>query len=89
MAEAEYSPASLNPTRNSSEQTPSGLKKTSLDHILLNGNNVCLLVPGGTYVGPLWICCGWMLKTHIAYLVAQKKLLYEEEHPNDEYRGHI
>jgi len=29
------------------EMTSEGIKTTKLDHILLNGNNVCLLVPGG------------------------------------------
>eukprot|EP01098_Paradermamoeba_levis_P014270 TRINITY_DN6754_c0_g2_i1.p2 TRINITY_DN6754_c0_g2~~TRINITY_DN6754_c0_g2_i1.p2 ORF type:complete len:110 (-),score=46.40 TRINITY_DN6754_c0_g2_i1:281-574(-) len=29
------------------EVTPEGLKTTKLDQILLNGNNICLLVPGG------------------------------------------
>jgi len=33
------------------EMTPEGMKTTQLDQILLNGNNVCLLVPGGE--GPL------------------------------------
>lgn len=28
------------------EQTPDGVVKKKLDQILLNGNNVCLLVPG-------------------------------------------
>ena len=27
--------------------TPTGKKETKLDQILLNGNNVCLMVPGG------------------------------------------
>eukprot|EP00013_Stygamoeba_regulata_P019181 CAMPEP_0177660354 /NCGR_PEP_ID=MMETSP0447-20121125/17991_1 /TAXON_ID=0 /ORGANISM="Stygamoeba regulata, Strain BSH-02190019" /LENGTH=101 /DNA_ID=CAMNT_0019165405 /DNA_START=41 /DNA_END=346 /DNA_ORIENTATION=- len=27
--------------------TPEGMKLTKLDQILLNGNNICLLVPGG------------------------------------------
>ena len=27
--------------------TPTGRKETKLDQILLNGNNVCLMVPGG------------------------------------------
>lgn len=30
------------------ENTPDGLRKTQLKQILLNGNNVALLVPGGT-----------------------------------------
>ncbi|EGC34821.1 hypothetical protein DICPUDRAFT_152939 [Dictyostelium purpureum] len=29
------------------EYTPEGLKTIKLDNILLNGNHVCLLVPGG------------------------------------------
>jgi len=29
------------------ENTPAGVKQIHLDQILLNGNNVCLLVPGG------------------------------------------
>eukprot|EP01097_Dermamoeba_algensis_P005033 TRINITY_DN320_c0_g1_i4.p1 TRINITY_DN320_c0_g1~~TRINITY_DN320_c0_g1_i4.p1 ORF type:complete len:114 (+),score=20.65 TRINITY_DN320_c0_g1_i4:31-372(+) len=29
------------------EVTPEGVKTTKLDQILLNGNNICLLVPGG------------------------------------------
>jgi U6 snRNA-associated Sm-like protein LSm5 len=29
------------------EMTPEGMKTTKLDQILLNGNNICLLVPGG------------------------------------------
>mmetsp|Transcript_12830 Transcript_12830/g.15533 ORF Transcript_12830/g.15533 Transcript_12830/m.15533 type:complete len:89 (-) Transcript_12830:1064-1330(-) len=29
------------------EVTPRGREKNHLDQILLNGNNVCLLVPGG------------------------------------------
>ena len=29
------------------EFTESGRKETKLDQVLLNGNNVCLLVPGG------------------------------------------
>jgi len=33
------------------EMTPEGMKTTQLDQILLNGNNICLLVPGGD--GPL------------------------------------
>ncbi len=28
------------------EETPDGVVKKNLDQILLNGNNVCLLVPG-------------------------------------------
>eukprot|EP01114_Cavostelium_apophysatum_P021178 TRINITY_DN730_c0_g1_i2.p1 TRINITY_DN730_c0_g1~~TRINITY_DN730_c0_g1_i2.p1 ORF type:complete len:102 (-),score=17.29 TRINITY_DN730_c0_g1_i2:35-340(-) len=33
------------------EMTAEGMKTTKLDQILLNGNNICLLVPGGE--GPL------------------------------------
>ncbi|KAI9296624.1 Sm-like ribonucleoprotein, partial [Neoconidiobolus thromboides FSU 785] len=29
------------------EFTPQGIQKNSLPHILLNGTNVCMLVPGG------------------------------------------
>eukprot|EP01031_Cornospumella_fuschlensis_P039326 gene39327-47867_t len=29
------------------ENTPSGKKQTNLDQILLNGSNVCMLIPGG------------------------------------------
>jgi small nuclear ribonucleoprotein (snRNP)-like protein len=29
------------------ELTPSGPKKTKLDSILLNGNNIAILIPGG------------------------------------------
>lgn len=29
------------------EHTPAGTRTTKLDQILLNGNNICLLVPGG------------------------------------------
>jgi len=29
------------------EMTPEGMKTTNLEQILLNGNNICLLVPGG------------------------------------------
>lgn len=29
------------------EITPTGRKETQLEQILLNGSNVCLLVPGG------------------------------------------
>ena len=29
------------------EQTPDGPRTTRLDQILLNGNNIALLVPGG------------------------------------------
>jgi len=29
------------------EMTPEGMKTTKLDQILLNGNNICILVPGG------------------------------------------
>lgn len=34
------------------EQTPEGKKKTRLDEILLNGNNITLLVPGGSQQWP-------------------------------------
>ncbi|KUF98017.1 CBL-interacting protein kinase 31 [Phytophthora nicotianae] len=30
-----------------SEITPEGKREVKLDQVLLNGNNVCLLVPGG------------------------------------------
>jgi len=33
------------------EMTHEGMKTTNLDQILLNGNNICLLVPGGD--GPI------------------------------------
>ena len=29
------------------ENTPEGRRITKLDQILLNGNNICILVPGG------------------------------------------
>ncbi|KAJ1660242.1 RNA-binding protein lsm5 [Dispira simplex] len=29
------------------EQTPEGYHKNQLEQILLNGNNICMLVPGG------------------------------------------
>ncbi|RHX97998.1 hypothetical protein DYB37_008360 [Aphanomyces astaci] len=29
------------------EVTPEGKRKVKVDQVLLNGNNVCLLVPGG------------------------------------------
>ncbi|KAJ1967841.1 RNA-binding protein lsm5 [Dispira parvispora] len=29
------------------EQTPEGSRKNHLEQILLNGNNICMLVPGG------------------------------------------
>ncbi|CCI41526.1 hypothetical protein ABG067_002088 [Albugo candida] len=29
------------------ELTPSGKRQTELDQVLLNGNNVCMLIPGG------------------------------------------
>jgi len=29
------------------EQTPEGLRTEQLEQILLNGNNVCILIPGG------------------------------------------
>ena len=32
-----------------SETTPEGRKITKLDQILLNGNNITMLVPGGEY----------------------------------------
>ena len=32
-----------------SETTPDGRKITKLDQILLNGNNITMLVPGGEY----------------------------------------
>ena len=32
-----------------SESTPEGRKITKLDQILLNGNNITMLVPGGEY----------------------------------------
>ncbi|PRP81330.1 U6 snRNA-associated Sm-like protein LSm5 [Planoprotostelium fungivorum] len=33
------------------ENTPEGIRTNQLDQILLNGNNICLLIPGGS--GPL------------------------------------
>ncbi|CAO3625672.1 unnamed protein product [Cunninghamella blakesleeana] len=33
------------------ENTPDGYKTHKLDQILLNGNNICALIPGG--VGPI------------------------------------
>ncbi|KAI9011759.1 like-Sm ribonucleoprotein [Hyaloraphidium curvatum] len=33
------------------EQTPEGRKITKLDQILLNGANICILVPGGAPEG--------------------------------------
>jgi len=30
------------------EMTPQGLKKTKLAQTLLNGNNICMLIPGST-----------------------------------------
>ncbi|KAH6561094.1 hypothetical protein BASA50_011011 [Batrachochytrium salamandrivorans] len=33
------------------EMTPSGMKIEKFDQLLLNGNNICMLVPGGE--GPL------------------------------------
>eukprot|EP00511_Aplanochytrium_stocchinoi_P013915 CAMPEP_0204878916 /NCGR_PEP_ID=MMETSP1349-20130617/183_1 /ASSEMBLY_ACC=CAM_ASM_000710 /TAXON_ID=215587 /ORGANISM="Aplanochytrium stocchinoi, Strain GSBS06" /LENGTH=62 /DNA_ID=CAMNT_0052036069 /DNA_START=182 /DNA_END=370 /DNA_ORIENTATION=+ len=30
------------------EMTPEGKRKNKLDQILLNGNNICILVPGGS-----------------------------------------
>ncbi|KAL1929257.1 hypothetical protein VTP01DRAFT_2316 [Rhizomucor pusillus] len=35
----------------SNENTPEGYKTSKLDQILLNGNNICTLIPGST--GPL------------------------------------
>ncbi len=32
-----------------SENTPEGRKITKLDQILLNGNNITMLIPGGEY----------------------------------------
>ncbi|ORX90796.1 like-Sm ribonucleo protein, partial [Basidiobolus meristosporus CBS 931.73] len=29
------------------ETTPEGVKSMKLDQILLNGNNICMLIPGG------------------------------------------
>nr|CCA22134.1 conserved hypothetical protein [Albugo laibachii Nc14] len=29
------------------ELTPSGKRQIALDQVLLNGNNVCMLIPGG------------------------------------------
>ncbi|KAL6059626.1 RNA-binding protein lsm5 [Balamuthia mandrillaris] len=29
------------------ENSPSGIKEIHLDQILLNGNNICMMVPGG------------------------------------------
>ena len=37
----------LGSARARSEITPEGTKVTHLEQILLNGNNVCLMVPGG------------------------------------------
>ncbi|EQC27822.1 hypothetical protein SDRG_14406 [Saprolegnia diclina VS20] len=33
------------------EVTPEGKRKVHVDQVLLNGNNVCLLVPGGSPEG--------------------------------------
>ena len=40
-----------------SETTPEGRKITKLDQILLNGNNITMLVPGGEY--PLTLIFTW------------------------------
>ena len=32
-----------------SEMTPEGRRITKLDEILLNGNNIAMLIPGGEY----------------------------------------
>jgi hypothetical protein len=44
---AQFADACVHPYPSRSELTPEGRRATKLDEILLNGNNVAIMVPGG------------------------------------------
>ena len=60
-----------------SESTPEGRKITKLDQILLNGNNITMLVPGGEYPSLtlavvhdmyMWLQVGYVRTKSLNYL---------------------